>query len=261
MRRLLIIWLAGLATMTAPAAVTVSNVTAAQTPGTKQVVITYDVSSTATNAVTISLTVSNGATAVSAPSVSGAVGAGVATGTGKNMTWNMGADWAASVAALAFSVVADDGVIVPAGGDPTAVSWVVVNDRWVKNTYANGDITMSDRTTGLMWPYNASLGGSRTWFDAMSYCDNLTYAGHADWRLPYVNRQDGPDGPVRPRELEEMFSQRSLFSGVQNYYYWSGTSYAGGTDRAWVVGMYNGGVYNGYAKTYNFYVWPVRGGQ
>jgi len=64
--------LVGLAAPVAQAAVTVSNVSAAQTPGTKQVVITYDVASDATHAVTVSLVVSNGAAAVACPSVTGA---------------------------------------------------------------------------------------------------------------------------------------------------------------------------------------------
>jgi hypothetical protein len=239
----------------------VSNVTVTQTPGTKQVVINYDIVGD-TPTVTVSLVVKSGSTLVPTTSITGHVGPSVAVGTGRIINWDAGADWNGNVGTLAFTVTVADGVPgMPVGGDPTAVSWVVVNDRWVKNTYANGDITMSDRTTGLMWPYNASLGGRRTWFDAMSYCDNLTYAGHADWRLPYVNAQDGSDGPVRPRELEEMFSQQSLFSGVQAYHYWSGTSNAGDTNYAWRVYMYWGQVHVEH-KTYDApFVWPVRGGQ
>jgi len=103
----------GLAAPAAQAAVTVSNVSAAQTPGTKQVVITYDVASTAASAVTVSLVVENGVTAVASPSVSGHVGAGVSTGTARSIVWNAGADWGGNVAALAYTITADDGVSGP----------------------------------------------------------------------------------------------------------------------------------------------------
>jgi len=72
--------------------VAITNLVAAQVPGTKTVEITYDVSSTETNAVTVSLVISNGTSVVDCPSVTGDVGAGVALGTGKSMVWDVGAD-------------------------------------------------------------------------------------------------------------------------------------------------------------------------
>lgn len=102
-----------LAAPAAQAAVTVTNVTAAQTPGTKQVVVSYDVASDATNAVTVSLAVSNGAAAVSATTRSGDVGPGVPTGTGKAIVWDAGTDWNGNVATLTYTVVANDGAGTP----------------------------------------------------------------------------------------------------------------------------------------------------
>ena len=46
----------------------------------------------------------------------------------------------------------------------------------------NGDGTVSDNNTGLMW--QQTDGGEMTWENAASYCSNLTLAGHSDWRLP-----------------------------------------------------------------------------
>jgi hypothetical protein len=34
-----------------------------------------------------------------------------------------------------------------------------INERWVKNIYADGPVTMSDRTTNLIWLYDASMFG------------------------------------------------------------------------------------------------------
>ena len=138
---------------------------------------------------------------------------------------------------------------MPAFGDPKAVSWEVVNERWIRNTYENGDVTMSDKDTGRMWLYNANpCETAKKWHDAVTYCDNLTYAGYSDWRLP--------DKDI----IEAQFSQKSYFSGVQSYYYWSGTSYAYVTVYAWAVSMDNGHV-NTSSKTDYSYVWPVRSEQ
>ncbi|MEI6435977.1 MAG: DUF1566 domain-containing protein [Bacteroidota bacterium] len=46
----------------------------------------------------------------------------------------------------------------------------------------NGDETVTDNTTGLMW--QKSDGGEMTWENAATFCDNLTLAGKTDWRLP-----------------------------------------------------------------------------
>jgi hypothetical protein len=209
--------------------------------------ITYDVSNTEAAIVTVSFSVSNGASAVSAPSVTGDIGLDVETGVGKTIVWDMAADWNGDAADLTYAVMAV--FVLPAdGGDPAAISWEVVNARWVKNTYANGDITMSDRDTGLMWLYNANPCGSKQWQDAMNYCDNLTYAGRSDWRLPNKGT------------LSAQYSQRNYFSNVQTAStpYWSSTTATATT--AWFVSMY---IFN--TATYNFinycYVWPVRGGQ
>ncbi len=138
---------------------------------------------------------------------------------------------------------------VPAGADATAVSWEVVNERWVRNTYANGDVTLSDKDTGRMWLYNATPCGQKTWAEAVAYCDNLTYAEYSDWRLPDMDT------------LKEQFCHRNHFD-VQSdaYLFWSGTSSSYSTDYAWYVSMYNGSV-NDYIKTASNYVWPMRGGQ
>jgi hypothetical protein len=128
----------------------------------------------------------------------------------------------------------------------------------------NGNGTVTDNLTGLMWSKNANLpGGHKTWQEALDYCNNMTLAGHTDWRL--LNR----------KELHSLidFSQYNLAlpydypftnvqaDNVQTTYYWSSTTYAISPGSAWIVDMWygymddNGKSYNGY------YVWPVRGGQ
>lgn len=58
------------------------------------------------------------------------------------------------------------------------------NTEYGKNNFeANGDGTVSDLATGLMWQ-QADDGVSRDWEEALGYAENLELAGHADWRLP-----------------------------------------------------------------------------
>ena len=54
----------------------------------------------------------------------------------------------------------------------------------------NGDGTVTDVATGLMWvkdPMAAGLGSPLYWYDAIDACENLQFAGHDDWRLPNIN--------------------------------------------------------------------------
>jgi len=48
---------------------------------------------------------------------------------------------------------------------------------------ANGDGTVTDRATGLMWQ-QADSGRGMDWAAALQYAETLTLAGHDDWRLP-----------------------------------------------------------------------------
>ncbi|MDM8517437.1 DUF1566 domain-containing protein [Desulfobacterales bacterium HSG16] len=53
----------------------------------------------------------------------------------------------------------------------------------VNNFRDNGDGTITDLATGLMWMKDDS-GYGMEWQDALKYCENLEYADHTDWRIP-----------------------------------------------------------------------------
>jgi len=53
----------------------------------------------------------------------------------------------------------------------------------------NGDGTITDLATGLMWIKNANLGGLMTWTSAVVYCENLVTNGYDDWRLPSITQK------------------------------------------------------------------------
>ena len=99
----------------------VSNVSVAQRAGTKLVDIYYDVADADGTAQTVWINVSGdgGVTwTIPASSVSGAVGSGIAVGTGKRIVWNAGQDWNGQlVSNCKVRVYANDGTtpIPPAG--------------------------------------------------------------------------------------------------------------------------------------------------
>ncbi len=120
----------------------------------------------------------------------------------------------------------------------------------------NGDDTVTDNLTGLMWAKNANLPMTHiTWQEALDYANNLTFKGYDNWRLPTV------------KELLSLIDYSTYdpalptghpFINVQSYYYWSSTTRATGSDYAWIVHMWDGNV-SSSSKSYGFYyVWPVR---
>jgi hypothetical protein len=50
----------------------------------------------------------------------------------------------------------------------------------------NGDGTVTDLNTGLMWQKTPDFENLMTWYDAVDYADDLELAGYDDWRLPMI---------------------------------------------------------------------------
>lgn len=123
---------------------------------------------------------------------------------------------------------------------------------------ANGDGTITDNLTGLMWLQNLSTT-TCTWTDAISYCEGLTTGSYTDWRLPTVNELEtlinyGQD------ELYTWLNEQGFVNAQSSSYYWSATTHAPVTDRVWILVMNNGNVI-GNIKTQDNAIsaWPVRG--
>ena len=55
----------------------------------------------------------------------------------------------------------------------------MASDRFVNN----GDGTVTDTKTGLMWSVKDN-GNHINWTDARSYCQSYSGGGHKDWRMP-----------------------------------------------------------------------------
>jgi hypothetical protein len=119
-----------------------------------------------------------------------------------------------------------------------------------KNRFTdNGDGTVTDNCTGLMWEKNvADTDGDGKldpadvlpWCSALSYCEHLTFAKHDDWRLPNV------------RELQSIMDYGRfspaidpVFGALNNTWSWSSTSEVAFPDRAWKVQAFHGDVATG----------------
>lgn len=141
----------------------------------------------------------------------------------------------------------------------------LVGTRWCDN----GDGTVTDMTTGLVWLQEASWGGLKKWEDCTGHDDAHTRAGllkaadyawlsdgsvEGDWRLPTLGELKALTSGTEPVSLGDM----RAFSGVQSFYYWSSTTYANDMLYAWVVLMDDGNVLSD-AKDAPDSVWPVRG--
>lgn len=149
--------------------------------------------------------------------------------------------------------------------------------------HTDADATIADNFTGLVWGGDAGTptiagatstctGGAMAWQNALTYIDCLNtnnYLGHNDWRLPNINElaslthtgstQETCGGVPCTSNADWLKTQG--FSNVRDDYYWSSTTNAASTGYAYFVLMYNGRVGAIDKATFNYYVWPVRGGQ
>ena len=119
-----------------------------------------------------------------------------------------------------------------------------------------------------MWLKNANNAAeAKDWAPALTYCNELGDSGYSDWRLPnymeLVSLLDlGYADPALSNAAgTEKWSPGNAFTNVQPSYYWTSTTFAGYTDLAWVVNLYNGKVNGGNKTNSDYYVWPVRAGQ
>ncbi|MCD6430953.1 MAG: DUF1566 domain-containing protein [Deltaproteobacteria bacterium] len=128
----------------------------------------------------------------------------------------------------------------------------------------NGDGTVSDTETDLMWQQVAA--GSMNWQNALDYCEDLVLpvGGYDDWRLPDRNElQSLVDYSYYAPAIYDhnINSASKYFPGVLSYIYWSSTTSAGDTSSAWLVDFGYGYVDHYGSKSNSYYVRAVRSGQ
>jgi len=127
----------------------------------------------------------------------------------------------------------------------------------------NGDGTMTDNLTGLMWTKNASLPGTAmTWQESLNYVSGMNGGtnpnfGYNDWRLPDINELESLNNQGWPRNDDWLEWEGFVVAGGDT---WSSTTSASNNSEAWTVSMRYGFV-SRYSKSKYYAVWPVRAGQ
>ncbi len=145
----------------------------------------------------------------------------------------------------------------------------------------NGDGTITDTATGLMWEKLSDDTGvhdkdrSYTWAQAFAQkiatLNAEAFAGYTDWRLPNLNELQsllnyGTVGPAVSPAFNvgcTAWCTVSSCSCTLNYQYWSSTSFQNGPSSsqgmAWYASFHEGRLIRG-SKTQEFGVRAVRGG-
>jgi hypothetical protein len=130
----------------------------------------------------------------------------------------------------------------------------------------NGDGTVTDNLTKLIWLKNANCNGLMSWANALTWVNGLASGscGLTDssiagqWRLP--NREEMLSLIDSSRYYPALPSGHP-FSNVASNYYWLSTTYAGNETTAWSLHLGPGSMTYGGKAAYTDRAWPVRGGQ
>jgi hypothetical protein len=152
----------------------------------------------------------------------------------------------------------------------------------------NGDGTVSDCRTGLIWLKNADCtdaagaivksGGTLNWDNAKTWsaalangaCGLSDGSSAGDWRLPTKTEwmamvayaKTHYSMPILTNAAgTAKWTEGDPFLNVRfNSSYWSGSAVIGNTTNVWYVPMFFGNM-DSLGKSISFYVWPVRSGQ
>ena len=129
-----------------------------------------------------------------------------------------------------------------------------------------------DKETGLVWARDANWiatnrpeadhdgtagDGMVIWEHATMWCRWCIIGNRMGWRLPSVEELTSlmdlsESNPVLPSGYS------TFFDNVQSNFYWTSTTSESDTNYAWYVHM--GGPVSTYNKSWDLFVWPVRGG-
>ncbi|PTN33611.1 DUF1566 domain-containing protein [Desulfonatronum sp. SC1] len=115
----------------------------------------------------------------------------------------------------------------------------------------NGNGTVTDTVTGLMWTKDANMFGNMDWDSATSRCASLAVDSITGWRLPSMDEFPAIYKATRGQHP---------FEGIQGEYYWTSTHYTGygGGHSRYSMHMLTGTLSRLSHKDNPFYVWCVR---
>jgi hypothetical protein len=136
----------------------------------------------------------------------------------------------------------------------------------------NGDGTVTDSQTGLMWRQcsegqsttgtacDTGSAATYTWQGALAQAQSVNntggFATYSDWRLPNRNEL----ASLVENSCYDPAINMTTFPNTVASYYWSASPLASSSGYAWGV-VFGGGYVGGYGKGLAMYVRLVRGGQ
>lgn len=119
-------------------------------------------------------------------------------------------------------------------------------DYGINEFVDNGDGTITDNATSLMWQQDDS-GEGMNWENALSYAENQVFAGYSDWRLPNAKELQSILDYSRSPATSSSAAIDPLFNCSQitdegeetNYpFYWTSTTHANWTEEAGSAAAY-----------------------
>ena len=116
------------------------------------------------------------------------------------------------------------------------------SSRFTVTEPVSGEQVVTDAVTGLMW--QKSYATSKTWKQALAYCESLSYGGYSDWRLPNVQELSSLVNSAR-------YNPASDFPDMPSSYFWSSSSDANFYNFACYVYFGNGYVASYYKTSYD----------
>jgi len=122
-------------------------------------------------------------------------------------------------------------------------------DRFIDN----GDETVTDSYTGLMWTKDTfQFPRMQMWQAALTSCNELDWANYTDWKLPSVSEAKSLIGGL-PLDYHFLNEHEELW-------YWTSSTTFRFKQNAWEIELINGTV-NSADKMLMNHVWCVRSGQ
>ena len=128
-----------------------------------------------------------------------------------------------------------DSIPCPAPEQPFAQ-----DGSYPKNTLSytiHGNGTVIDNNTKLMWQQQDD-DLTRTWDEAVTYCQNLELAGLSDWRLPGIKELKN----IVNHEGFDASDDSSVFPGTNSQSFWSSSIWSGDVIYSWILRSFDGAI-------------------
>lgn len=121
----------------------------------------------------------------------------------------------------------------------------------------NGDGTVTDCLTGLIWQKSASSGGSLNWNSALSYCNSLSEG----WRLPNVLEIASLANYNLPiGDTLDVWLNSTAIDSVNNFYYYSSSTRMKYSMFAWRFSAESNSISGPMSKGNAYWTWAVKTG-